>query len=71
MVGKSKSKIVSAEALYARNLACMKVGSKIKIPKRQFIGDHPVVKNRVDQVTREWVQNDLKNSLTNQLKNMI
>ena len=71
MVGKSKSKIVSDEALYTRNLACMKVGSKIKIPKRQFIGDHPVVKSRVDQVTREWVQNDLRNSLTNHLKKMM
>ena len=71
MVGKSKSKTISDEALYIRNLACMKVGSKIKIPKRQFIGDHPVVKSRVDQVTREWVQNDLRNSLTNRLKNMM
>ena len=71
MVGKSKSKMISDEALYIRKLACMRVGSKIKIPKRQFIGDHPVVKSRVDQVTREWVQNDLRNSLTNRLKNMM
>lgn len=72
MVGKGKkAKIVSPEALYTRNLACMKVGTKIKIPKRQFIGDHPVVKNRVDQVTKEWVQNDLKNSLTQHLKSMM
>ena len=71
MVGKSKSQIISDEALSIRNLACMRVGSKIKIPKRQFIGDHPVVKSRVDQVTREWVQNDLRNSLTNRLKNMM
>ena len=71
MVGKSKSKIVSAEALYTRNLACIKIGSKIKIPKRQFIGDHPVVKNCVDQVTRDWVQNDLNKMLTSKLKNMM
>lgn len=49
--GKSeRSKRLSAEAQQWKNLALMKIGSKMKIEQRQFIGDHPVVRQRIEDV---------------------
>jgi phage gpG-like protein len=49
--GKSeRSKRLSAEAQQWRNLALMKVGHKMKIEQRQFIGDHPIVRQRIEEV---------------------
>lgn len=31
-------------------MALMKVGTRIRIPKRQFLGDHPVVRKRAEAV---------------------
>lgn len=39
---------LSVEAQQWKNMALMKIGSKIKIPQRQFIGDHPRVQERND-----------------------
>ena len=48
--GMSKASIrVSKEAEFYRALALKKVGSKITIPQRQFIGDHPRVKECVKE----------------------
>lgn len=41
---------LKSEALQWKNLALMKVGQKIKIEKRQFVGDHQEVANIVNQV---------------------
>ncbi len=49
--GKSeRSKRLSAEAQQWRNLALQKVGTKMKIEQRQFIGDHPIVRQRIEDV---------------------
>jgi phage gpG-like protein len=51
---KSKtSQTVSDEATFYKNMALMKVGSKITIPQRQFIGDAPEVKQVVEKVVAE------------------
>lgn len=41
---------LSVEAQQWKNMALMKIGSKIKIPQRQFIGDHPRVQERIQVV---------------------
>lgn len=41
-------------------LGCKKVGDKIHIPKRQFIGDHPRVRQVIEQDTREWIEEQLQ-----------
>ena len=62
--GMSKASIrVSNEAEYYRALALKKVGSKITIPQRQFIGDHPRVKECVKECTDALLKeflNDIK-----------
>lgn len=45
-----RNKSLSSEAQQWKNLALMKVGSKMKIEQRQFIGDHPVVRQRIEDV---------------------
>lgn len=46
----------SADAAYWKSLALMKVGAKIKITKRQFIGAHP----RVDAIIKENFDRQMK-----------
>lgn len=41
---------LKAEAAQWKNLALMKVGQKIKVEKRQFVGDHPQVATIVQNV---------------------
>ena len=48
--GNKKNKNLPAEAEYYKALALKKVGDKLSIPKRQFIGDHPEVKRMIDQI---------------------
>lgn len=45
-----RNKKLAAEAQQWKNLALQKVGSKMKITKRQFIGDHPIVRQRIEDV---------------------
>lgn len=45
-----RSQRLSAEAQQWKNLALMKVGQKMKIQQRQFIGDHPIVRQRIEDV---------------------
>lgn len=50
-VSNSKKNIkLSAEAQKWRNMAMQKVGSKMKIKKRQFIGDHPILRKQIQEV---------------------
>ena len=46
----TKGKALSVEAEYYKALALKKVGDKLSIPKRQFIGDHPEVKRMIDEI---------------------
>lgn len=43
-------KAFSVEAEHWKALALKKVGDKLSIPKRQFIGDHPEVKRMIDEI---------------------
>ncbi|EKT4520783.1 hypothetical protein JE950_002442 [Flavobacterium psychrophilum] len=43
----------NAEALMWKNLALQKVGAKMKIKQRQFIGDHPQVRQRIEHVVNK------------------
>jgi len=54
---KSKRNItLTEEAAYWKSLALMKVGDKITIPKRQYIGHHPQVDDLIQQVSDDNVQ---------------
>lgn len=52
---KQKAEALSKEAEFWRNMALKKVGSTIKIPQRQFMGEHP----EVDRIIREIINNEL------------
>lgn len=61
---------LSGEAATWKALALMKVGQKIKIPQRKFIGDHPMVDASIKRVVDEAVEqmnNDLAIELQQQL----
>lgn len=51
---------VSAEAEFYKALALKPVGSKISIPERRFIGNHPKVKETVQTVIKENLNTVLK-----------
>jgi phage gpG-like protein len=48
-----RNRKLTTESAIWKNLALMKVGSKIKIPKRQFIGNHPQVDASVKPVVND------------------
>ena len=45
-----RNKKLTAEAATWKALALQKVGAKMKIKQRQFIGDHPQVRQRIEHV---------------------
>ena len=68
MYGKAKGKKnrqkadnLNAEAQFWRNMALKKVGDKIKIPQRQFLGEHP----EVNRIVREVINQELINFINN------
>jgi hypothetical protein len=62
-----RNKRLSAEAQMWRNLALQKVGSKMKIKQRQFIGDHPIVRQRIEHVV-DLNFKELEKEIFNKLK---
>lgn len=46
----ARNKNLSQEAAMWRALALQKVGAKMQIKQRQFIGDHPMVRQRIEKV---------------------
>jgi phage gpG-like protein len=58
---------VSREAEMWKAMALMKVGSKITIPRRRFIGDAPEVRRVVGRLSDEWFKNDLAAALRKKL----
>lgn len=60
--GKKKERL-TAEATFWKNMALMKLGSKIKIEKRQFIGDH----SQINSIVNKVVSNNTK-ELENYIK---
>lgn len=41
---------LTAEAEHWKGLALMKVGSKLKIPRRRFVGEHPVLDAAIERI---------------------
>lgn len=64
-------KNMNPEALFWKAMALKRVGSVIVIPKRQFIGEHPVVHQNIKNIADDWFNNDVQNFVNNQLKNMV
>lgn len=62
-----RNKRLTAEAQQWRNLALQKVGSKMKIEQRQFIGDHPIVRQRIEDIVDKNIK-ELQDHIYNQLK---
>lgn len=58
---------LSTEAKQWKYLAMIKVGNKLKIPKRQFIGDHPKVDEIITNVFND-MENELNEYVINHLK---
>lgn len=58
---------LSAEAQQWKNLALMKTGHRMKIEQRQFIGDHPIVRERIEKIIDANVK-EFADSLFNQMK---
>ncbi len=56
-----KNIAISQEAEMWHRMALMKVGSKITIPQRQFIGNHPRVKKVIEQIVNENIKEAMKN----------
>ena len=71
MITGGNSKNLNPDALFWKAMALKPIGSKIQIEKRQFIGDHPQVRQAIDQVTAEWLNGDVKQFIHNQLKNIV
>ncbi|MCM1035550.1 MAG: phage virion morphogenesis protein [Paludibacter sp.] len=59
---------MNAEAERWYSLALMKVGSKIHIPQRQFIGDAPEVQKAVESIVNAHLEN-LSEQIKERLKN--
>lgn len=67
--GISKASIrLSQEAEMWRALALKKVGSKIEIPQRQFLGDAPEVRKIINDVAADRVKTTIETAFRNQLK---
>ena len=64
--GRSSVKL-SKQAEFYRNLALMRVGSKVKIPQRQFLGDAPEVHACIERVCQNRCK-DIETELYNALK---
>ncbi|MFE3849099.1 hypothetical protein ACFX5D_14090 [Flavobacterium sp. LB3P45] len=62
-----RNKKLSEEAAMWRNLALQKVGAKMKIKQRQFIGDHPQVRQRIEHVV-DLNMKELEKEIFNKLK---
>lgn len=58
---------ISAEAGMWKAIALMKAGSKITIPQRQFIGDHPQVRSAIEQVYSSLID-DIADTVAQLLK---
>lgn len=62
-----RNKKLSEEAKTWRALALQKTGAKMKVKQRQFIGDHPIVRQRIEHVVDSNFQ-ELDKEIFNRLK---
>ena len=57
-----KNARLSTEAEFWKHLALMKVGSKVKIPRRRFIGAHPELERAVTSVIERRLEEYFNNA---------
>lgn len=57
---KQKADALSGEAGFWKGMALKRVGSKIRIPKRQFLGDSPQVRKTIDNIINTELQNQIQ-----------
>lgn len=62
-----RNKKLTAEAATWKALALQKVGAKMKIKQRQFMGDHPQVRQRIEHVV-DLNFKELEKTIFNKLK---
>lgn len=62
-----RNKKLTAEATIWKALALQKVGAKMKVKQRQFIGDHPRVRQRIEHVVDLNIK-ELEKEILNNLK---
>jgi hypothetical protein len=62
-----RNKKLTAEAAIWKALALQKVGSKMKVKQRQFIGDHPQVRQRIEHVV-DLNMKELEKEIFNKLR---
>lgn len=62
---KQKAEALNKEAEFWRAMALKKVGSTIKIPQRQFLGEHPEVTRIVQQIINTELTNFIQNGMSN------
>jgi phage gpG-like protein len=55
-VNNKRTQALSIEATYWKALALKKVGDTLKIPKRQYIGNHPRVKQIIQENVEKGIQ---------------
>ena len=58
-----KAETLNQEAMFWRAMALKKVGSKIKIPQRKFLGDHPEVERLVKSIINAELTNFINNGM--------
>lgn len=67
---KQKKDAYDAESGFWRGMALKRVGSTIKIPKRQFVGPSPEVDKIVNDITNKELQSHIK-AMQNRIRNGI
>lgn len=63
----ARNQRLNAEAQQWKALALMKVGSQMKIEKRQFIGSHPVISGRIENIMNHHLK-DVEDYLTKKFR---
>lgn len=58
---KARNKKLSQEALKWKAMALQPEGKIIKIEKRQFIGEHPILKRKIDAIVKSNIKKYCKN----------
>lgn len=63
----SKQTSLNEESNWWKNLAMKRVGDQIKIPQRQFIGEHPEIRKAIERIMSQHLK-DIETFINNKLK---
>lgn len=59
-----RNRALNAEAEYWKSLAMMKTGSRITIPRRRFLGDHPQLDESIQKVVDRNMEEAIKEMMS-------